>query len=190
MAGGIIIFDWDDTLLPTSWVYEKDFLRREPTPEEWSELKKYEDCVLSLLNISKQKAEVHIVTNAEAGWVELSGKRFMPRVLKMNLPILSAQSMYKHTPQPSWKLFAFRDLLRGKTFSFVCSIGDSPSERSALLSNVRAMPSSWGKSIKLIARSTLSQLEKQLELVANVLPQICVDETHLDLMLKIEYLMM
>ena len=187
MPEGIIIFDWDDTLLPTSWVYEMGFLRREPTPEEWSVLKKYEDCVLALLNISIQKADVHIITNAEKGWVELTGKRFMSRVLDLHLPVHSAQSMYKHIiPQPGWKALAFRHVLRGKTPPFVFSVGDSPLERHALLNNMRAMPSSWGKSIKLIAKPSISQLQTQLKIVENALPQLCLEKTHLDLMLRIK----
>ena len=91
-----------------------------------------------------------------------------------------------------WKFAAFGDVLRNKKVTLVCSIGDSLSERRALVQNVRYLSRSdciiWGKSIKLIERPNLAQLAKQLELVENALPYMFGKEEHEDLMMTMELL--
>ena len=189
----VTILDWDDTLFPTSWICEKNLVEKEPTSDEWSEIQQFENTVLSFLStVRKNSDEVHIVTNAREGWIDLSSKRFMPRVHALDLPKVSAQSKYNFLPPICWKFAAFGDVLRNKKVTLVCSIGDSLSERRALVQNVRYLSRSdciiWGKSIKLIERPNLAQLAKQLELVENALPYMFGKEEHEDLMMTMELL--
>ena len=181
----IVVFDWDDTLFPSSWVIGQNLLHRKPTSDEVNALREYEDIVLTLISTAKEHSkDVRIVTNSEEGWVALSAARFMPRVLDLNLPTTSTRKVYGFLPTHGWKHAAFRDILRGKTPPFVCSVGDSPDERRALIENVASLPiPTWGKSIKLIKKPTLEQLQKQLLVVTNALAQVCASEAHVDLMM-------
>ena len=66
-------------------------------PEATAQLAVLQDGVISLINRAQQLGSVIIITNAETGWVELSCKKFMPRVapLLTNIKILSARSTYE-----------------------------------------------------------------------------------------------
>jgi hypothetical protein len=62
---------------------------------------------------SKKLGKVYIVTNAAEGWVELSAKRFLPKVneeLQSNVTIISARTKYEHLYPRNyqrWKVEAF-----------------------------------------------------------------------------------
>jgi len=65
--------------------------------------------VCSLLARGMAHGNVIIITNAETGWVELSCKKFMPRVLPFleKLRVLSARSAFEalYPESPSdWKV--------------------------------------------------------------------------------------
>ena len=79
----IIIFDWDDTLLPTSFltpggVFDENIKISSVDNEK---LLKLEQAALKLLTDAIEKGKVYIITNAGKGWVEYSAKKFYPSVL-------------------------------------------------------------------------------------------------------------
>ena len=61
------------------------------------QLYKLESAVVKMLNRAMEFGTVVIITNAETGWVELSAKRYMPRVLPVlaNIPIVSARTTFE-----------------------------------------------------------------------------------------------
>lgn len=79
----LIIFDWDDTLLCTSQLTPLDeyivdgeiVLPKELTQE----LEVLDDRALFILEKSITLGKTIVVTNAAYGWVEASGKRFLPK---------------------------------------------------------------------------------------------------------------
>lgn len=115
----MIIFDWDDTILSSTWLLSQGLTTAKNCilqPWHEIELEKLTVEVINNLNISLHFGTVVIVTNAERGWVELSGRKFLPRVLdfilEKNIKIFSARSTYepKGYKQPvEWKREAFRD---------------------------------------------------------------------------------
>jgi hypothetical protein len=114
-----IIFDWDDTLLPSSWLSVKGLRLDYPAqlPEDvLDELKTHQESVCAVLVKAMQCGTVVIITNAETGWVELSAQRFMPRVapLLASICVFSARStyepMYPNDPL-QWKVAAFKQLV-------------------------------------------------------------------------------
>ena len=152
---------------------------------------------------------VVIITNAETGWVELSCKKFMPRVqpLLANLKILSARSTYEalFPDSPSdWKANAFYAELVGQTGAplspvgkqsgpgfnrNVISLGDSNHERLAIHRVTYHLgPSVRTKSIKFIERPTVEQLKRQVDLVTSCFEEICDHDSSLDLMLSVQLL--
>jgi hypothetical protein len=95
-----VILDWDDTLLPTcaSTAYSFDI----PLPRSIrATLDTLSNDVLALLAVCRAHGQVMIITNAAHGWVEDSGKYFLPAVLSYlqqhSIPIISAQhEWYQH----------------------------------------------------------------------------------------------
>lgn len=117
-----IIFDWDDTLLASSWLTSEGLRLDEPFEiprHAVAQLQDLEEACLKLLHHAFGLGAVTIVTNAETGWVELSAQRFMPRVLPLlaKCRVISARSTFEgaYPDQPNeWKIQAFR-----------CAIADS-----------------------------------------------------------------
>ena len=70
----IIIFDWDDTLLPTSFLVSKNMIDKDKklNEKDQTKLNKLEILVKNLLTLTLSKGEVYIITNAGEGWVEES----------------------------------------------------------------------------------------------------------------------
>jgi hypothetical protein len=120
----VIMFDWDDTLLASSFLssrgYRVDSASPSPAdadPNDAAQLRALEQTVCSLLKLAMSYGHVNIVTNAETGWVELSAQKFMPAVLPLlsKVTVLSARSTYEpaHPDAPlKWKFYAFHERLR------------------------------------------------------------------------------
>lgn len=194
----VIIFDWDDTLLASSELASKG-VRLDSKLDENSDiarqLKQLETSVVAVLTEALSCAEVHIITNAELGWVELSTKKFLPAVLPLlpKLNVLSARSAYERTFPDSpykWKLHAYRSRL-ATTFSTVKGLknilcfGDSTIERDAIRAATKGVPNVRTKSVKFAERPSLEQLQKQIEMLHKNFNYIHNQEADLDLMLTL-----
>ena len=126
----VIIFDWDDTLLASSFLASKGYKldsTMERTPEIDAQLKHLESSVVALLTMAIQFGRVHIITNAENGWVQLSAQKFIPGVLPLlgtKVKVVSARSSYESmfpvSPQApqKWKVSStWRSVRRSSTRS-------------------------------------------------------------------------
>lgn len=203
VAATTIIFDWDDTLLPSSWLSARDLRLDFPAtlPQDViDELVQHDASVCALLSKAMERGNVVIITNAETGWVELSAQRFLPKFAPMleNLTVVSARSIYEPAfpDNPyAWKLQAFQQQITecfGNTqmdsHKSVISFGDSIHERDAVLKVVGAMQKTFTKSVKFVERPSLEQLRREVELIRSCLDYICSCQTDLDLMLTIQLL--
>lgn len=96
----VFIFDWDDTLLPSSWISQKG-LTLDSNAEEMRLWRPYLGRAATraehTLSGARALGQVIIVTNAESGWVDLSCRKFMPALadLLRHFHIVSARSMYE-----------------------------------------------------------------------------------------------
>lgn len=203
-AGTCLIFDWDDTLLCSSWLNHNNLRLDSPMllpPEAVKELETLQDSVIPLLERASKHGQVIIITNAELGWVEQSCRKFMPRVLPhvTKLKVLSARSTFERSypDSPSdWKEQAFgqeiQSLYHGKHVDHkknVLSFGDSIHERTAIQKVTANMgPSTHTKSIKFVERPTAEQLKRQVDFVLSCFEEIVGYEGSLDLMLTISVL--
>lgn len=199
-----IIFDWDDTLLSSSWLATNNLRLDEPVNvplEACEHLDLLADSVINLLTRAKKFGRVIVITNAETGWVQLSCKKFMPRVLPFlgSLRILSARSSFeaRFPESPSdWKIQAFHQEItaayahrRSDSHRNVISFGDSIHERLAIQKVTGGFgPSCKTKSIKFVERPTVEQLKRQVDLVTNCFEEIARHNGSLDLMLTIQLL--
>jgi hypothetical protein len=195
--------DWDDTLMASSWLLSND-LRLDSTeavPEPHaSQLKRLEASVVALLERSLELADVYVITNAEAGWVELSARKWMPAVsaLLSRVVVCSARSTYErmYPERPSsWKQQAFVDHIRAHfagcpagTLKNVISLGDSVHERTALHTATKALATVQAKSVKFVERPSVEALTRQIDLMLNILPSVVSHQGGLDLMLSMHLL--
>lgn len=211
--GTVIIFDWDDTLLASSWLARNGMGLDEPAivPAHISTpMSALGASVYSLLTAAMEHGQVVIITNAETGWVELSAAKFMPEVLPLlpKMRVVSARSTYEpmFPDSPSdWKVAAFTQELstafssKSKTLRraasppkrTVVSFGDSVYERTAVHAAAQRLGPHYTvltKSIKFVERPSAEQVRRQVELVTGCLKDICTHEGALDLMLTIQLL--
>jgi len=191
-----LIFDWDDTLLPLTWLRQQGLLGSQRTQlgeEQRAQLSGAARCVARTLKLAKQLGRVAIVTNAEAGWVEASMQRFMPALAPLldGMQVTSARTAYQwRAPDapPEWKRMAFeREIgefcqrLPDGCWANVVSLGDLHCERDALFEAIEDAPDCWGKALKLLERPSLEQLVRQHGLIQECLAQVVAHNGCLDM---------
>jgi len=196
----VVFLDYDDTLLASSFLSGKGYRLDRDLPEDNevdSELRELEASVNAVLTHALSLGHVHIVTNAETGWVQLSAQKFMPAIVPLlnKVKIISARSTYEcmHPSAPlKWKYCAFQQALANvfggldaKTPKHVLSFGDSHVEREAVRAVTRGVPNVRTKSVKFAERPSVEQLKRQQELVANCLSYIATHDGDLDLQLTV-----
>jgi hypothetical protein len=191
----LLIFDWDDTLLPTSFLTRRGLRLDGPSVsvDTMLVLERYADSVRKTLISAAMYGKVVIVTNAESGWINLTVDKFMPSIssLVLSFPIVSARSTFEPLGLKSpflWKERAFDLVVRThyqgakpSTCRNVISFGDSLHEREAVLKVCLNAPDTWCKSLMFIERPDVDQLSRQHTLIQECLSQIVDHPGHLDL---------
>jgi hypothetical protein len=197
----LIIFDWDDTLLASSYLSSKghrldsDY---ELSEEVESGLRLLEQSVINALTLALKYGDVHIVTNAETGWVQLSAQKWMPNVVPylQKVTVISARSTYesKYPASPfQWKYQAMHNTIHTRMRALdtsskqvhVISLGDSHVEREAVRAVTLSMENVRCKSVKFAEHPTVEQLRRQLDLVTNCFQYVYTCTGNLDLMLSL-----
>jgi hypothetical protein len=186
----VFIFDWDDTLLCTSWLNYRgsDKTVTQEMLDRCAELSKI---VKKILIHARLLGRIYIVTNSQKGWVEDSCSIFMPDLMKNieSIPIIYAQERNsKHTSPILWKQLTFIDELKGvfQGAKNIISIGDGEAEQEAMRSITRIFKGLAldvvTKSVKLIERSTPPRLIQQLNAVQAVLLSLTYHSITADMM--------
>jgi hypothetical protein len=132
----IFIFDWDDTLMCTS--YFQAFYKKNPDHDFndiKAKLKNLDENISLLLKKCLEKGIVFIITNSAPGWVEFCSTLLLPLTWKIlpKLIIISAKSLYskKYPGEPKyWKMHAFKYAINKyninkKLISNIITVGDS-----------------------------------------------------------------
>lgn len=89
----IIIFDWDDTLCPSSWLRKKSQfdssgnLKASFDSTTKAELQQLAEQVAPLIELAQALGKVIVVTNARHPWVDTSCKQFLPACKSIIKPI-------------------------------------------------------------------------------------------------------
>jgi len=80
----IFILDWDDTLLPTSYISEYIKSNESLKEKEKLYLAKIEFSVLRILTFAlKSGADIYIVTGADKNWITASSKKYLKSIYKL-----------------------------------------------------------------------------------------------------------
>jgi len=201
-ASTLFVLDWDDTLLPSSWLHQNGILLN-PTSRDMGAKQEHKDLcetvaphVAALITRAKEFGQVMIVTNATKSWVEHGCALFMPSILTLilSLPIISAVDLYEYScSNPMmWKKYAFQNDLLYLAFNGlpmnkrnIISIGDGEPERHA----VHALTSSiYGsiiaKSLKFREKPSPVMLIEQLKATLKAIPFFVASLEPLNLMWK------
>ena len=179
----LIIFDWDDTLLPTTFLTQGGIFNENIiiTENDQKKIEKLENSALKLLNMALTKGDVYIITNAGVGWVEYSAQKFYPSVFEIlpKIQIISARGEWeKDYPGDSrkWKIQTFlslKDKLDTKLVTNIICLGDSLFEIEAGRVLANSFKEAFVKTIKFKEGPKLEELNKQLMLVENQFNSIC-----------------
>jgi len=181
----LIIFDWDDTLLPSSWLRTLGLLENPYaflSDDVTRQLDELSILVVAAIKDAQKYGRVIIITNGMRGWVEKSCHQFMPRAedCVTDLTIISAQSsydyLYANLPM-EWKRIAFQ--VESFNATNIISIGDSQCEQEAVKSLMS--PIKLTKAVKLSDRPTPELVKLQLILIAKILGGIVKHGDNMDI---------
>ena len=148
---------------------------------------------ICLLETAVTHGTVVVVTNAAKGWVQQSGRRFIPRVVEClkahSITVVSAQAAFARScpsgDPTDWKKKAFmREMAGAQSRSGeninMISIGDSIFEREATHYASGQLQVQTTKTVKFIDSPTIEQLRRQLVTVTAKMPMICGIERSFD----------
>ena len=205
----VILFDWDDTLFPTTWLSNYEHLLDDPTMDKsyisfiYQSLQKIEQNVYKLFEeILNYCSIFYIITNAESGWVEYTSSKYMPFVFNFilsnldKIKIISARSnnsiQYPNCHY-KWKLIEITNILStihnqsenyfSASRKHVISFGDNTIEKEATKEVTSVYPNIITKTIKFIDTPTCDQLVEQLEHVYTKLSYIINGAYSIDMLM-------
>lgn len=199
-----MVFDWDDTLLPTTQLADNyadtiTGVARLPAAVT-DELVALQQAAVKLLVEAVTIADVTIVTNARPGWIDHSGRTFVPGLLetlqKFGVHVVYAREAHdeEEVDPDAWKMSAFCNLVETAGVPpnqvHLVSIGDSVFERNAAHFAARQFSIASIKTVKLIdpwEGPTVDQLRRQLEVLTDNLRQTCSQDCSLNLEMKFSH---
>lgn len=187
----VIIFDWDDTLLCTSFLnLRNQESMLSPTIER--NLRDIEAASKKLLELAKRMGQTFIITNAMSGWVEYSAAKWAPNLLDtlQRVRVISARTKFE--PEfpgevSKWKESAFLEVqkqLDNEIITNLISVGDSNFEMDALHVMGKQFAQALVKTIKFRENPSPEELLKQLELVTQKFEKIVENARNLKIGLE------
>jgi len=188
----VIVLDWDDTILPTSWLERIRALTAGTPlrPEVQRQMANLCHVCSQTMAMAQQMGTVVFITNSAPGWVDQSCQLFMPQIYQQ---VRGHQIFAKPMHAPlTFKLASFRR--ECQAWRNVVSVGDGDAERAASLRLLtppdRKMSAGRGdaahdnrivKSVKLIEFPSCQQLIAEHEMLQVRLLDIVTFQGSLDL---------
>lgn len=174
----ITIFDWDDTLFPTTYLMQKIGNSMESLSfslKEKSKIKELEIKIVKLLTKALEKGIVFIITNSCKGWVERCIKLYYPKLSPLldDINIISARELYeKEFPdnKEMWKnktcieLSKYLKIDNSIKTNIIC-FGDSNLEINSAQAFANEFINYTLKTVKFLENPDLFQLFKQIYLI-------------------------
>lgn len=171
----IVILDWDDTLLCTTFLAPNGFYdeRIILNSKQEEQIKILEDNVFALLSECLVSSDTYIVTNAAPGWVQYSCLKYYPKVhdLLARISVFSARELFEKIHAGNmrkWKIETFQLIInkyRKNILTNIICIGDSFIEMEAGHLMAGEFEKALIKSIKFKEGPKIEELIKQLKLV-------------------------
>lgn len=179
----IFIFDWDDTLMCTSYVMPIISTNKEKNNKYIQEnLSNLDNTVVKFLSKAIDNGLTFLITNAATGWVEYSSKNFLPNTAKIleKIKIISARGMYeKQFPGDlkQWKKKAFIHAIEESNVdknkvTNIIAVGDSIIDLEAIYTLKNYFSNAYIKTIKFKENPHPMELEKQIWLITTQMDSI------------------
>jgi hypothetical protein len=186
----VIIFDWDDTLLCTTFLRQFGEGKQLPSAVK-HHLRRIEETVAKILEMALDVGRTFIVTNAMEGWVEESAALYMPKLLNTleKVPIISARSTQASKGSSDireWKKGAFLELGRQfdrQSLTSLISIGDSQLEHIAATALTKTFDRCFLKTVKLQEMPSPKELVSELDVIREEFQKIVCRASDLKLRL-------
>lgn len=166
----IVIFDFDDTLFPTTYLANYDYNLNAFD-------KTLEGFLFDFLSeVIETKSQVYIITNAKSGWIEYCFFNFLPKLeqLKQFIKVISAPDLVAKINDPQIDLLLHSktivfnsivlDLDRTKKYQLI-SIGDGIPEVKAISYISKNFENIQTKMVRFIERPSHLDVLNQLKLV-------------------------
>lgn len=192
----IFIFDWDDTLFPTTFLVDENIIHQNNISIELQKIiSMLEEIVINILNYAVNKGDVYIITNSSIAWFEYSSNKFFPKLKNLleKINIISARDDYEFVypgENKLWKEKAFLNLKTKINNSLVNNIicfGDSLIELEAGKVLASKLNNSFYKAIKFKENPEIEDLIKQLNLIVNQLDFIYSKAKNLSITIEQKY---
>jgi hypothetical protein len=184
----LVIFDWDDTLFPTTWVTSNNIIFDNLDATSLLYFSDIDKIISSIFSSIKEK--IIIVTNASTLWVHKCINSVLPQTKKTtNLKIYSSRDMYQKTyPTDNfmWKKLFFEYIIK-KVYGqrnfipHIISVGDADYEYFALINLYAKDNNKIVKAIKLLRYPNKEDLCNELHVLLNVLPNCIESNKNLDI---------
>lgn len=184
IVNNIFFFDWDDTLLCTSYLQPSGaLLDTDINKKDKEVIANLDSLVYKLLSKTMNLGIVFVVTNGAPGWVEVSSTKFYPKTatILQKIKVISARGLCeKKYPgdMRQWKGMAFKyaldsinDINKNLSTNIIC-LGDSIIEVEASYNFKEYFPDSYLKTIKFKESPTHNELEKELKIINSQLDSI------------------
>ena len=188
----IFFFDWDDTLLCTSYLLPTGALNdMEINKKDKAIISNLDSIVSKLLAKTVKLGLVFIITNGAPGWVEMSSKKFYPQSAKIitKIKIISARGLCeKKLPgdMRQWKTRAFKYALNSIEIkknipTNIIVLGDSIIEMEASYNIKDFFSNAYLKTIKFKESPSHIELEKELKIIFAQLDSILTNFKNLSI---------
>lgn len=186
----VLIFDWDDTLLCTSFLNVRG---EQPMSVAVTRcLQLIQEVVIRLLELAQRLGHTFIITNAMSGWVEYSAAKWCPQLLPVlqKVPVISARSNHERQfpgEVNKWKISAFLEVqkqLDSQIITNLISLGDSNFEMEAVHVMGKEFAQAMIKTVKFREHPSPEELLKQLQLVEEKLERIVENAKNLKIGLE------
>ena len=204
-----VIFDWDDTLFPTSWLKAQSGLRwYEPLAANSPYRPIFKEISTNIREVLETAAElgsVSIVTLASSPWVTIAVRNFLPEleavIVNLGIPVayareellpgdeaLSSEDMSRMLKRRAMNrvIKKFYSQYAQQSWKNVISIGDSIFERQALQDVVSfkkqaANKKCRAKTLKLADAPDIDQLNAQMTVLTTWLRPMVLYDDHIDI---------
>ena len=177
IINNLFFFDWDDTLLCTSYLQPTGALiDMEINKRDKDIISDLDSLVSKLLLKTMNIGIVFIVTNGAPGWVELSSTKFYPKTAKIlqKIKVVSARGLCERKfpgDMRQWKRVAFKfaldtlhDINKNIVTNIIC-LGNSNIEMEASYYLKECFPNAYLKTIKFKESPTHIELQKELKII-------------------------
>ena len=185
----LIIFDWDDTCYPTSWIIKNGCSTRNFNHKLKSYISYLDKIIAEILVRTMKFGDVVIITNASIKWVK-DCIEHMPHVSELvssYIPVISARDKYSKlypTEIEFWKKNTFSEITFENDYDQVISIGDNESEYLALFHVLTKKYCGTIKSVKFMQFPNNILIIDQLILLNKNIQKIIDFKGNLDLIIK------